>query len=69
MKTCHSDNIALDERPLPPPAGKHYTPDRSTYSPARDNPQDNMREGADDHKKYQSTTDHDGTTTYKRHHS
>ena len=62
-KTVTSDNIALRQTVkahlIDPLAG--------TYVPSRDNPQDNVRPGADDHKKHLSLP-MQAQATYRRHH-
>lgn len=59
-----------DTKPIPPvlvPA--HLTnPLAGTYIPSRDNPQHNVRPGADDHKKFKSLEDKGTAAVYRRHH-
>ena len=57
---CSSDNVVL--RPM---VKAHLVdPLAGTYVPARDNPPDPIRPGADDHKKWKSLEDK-GTVVYR----
>lgn len=48
---------------------RNTNPDTPRYLPSRDNPQDNVRSGADDHKRYRSTTDRIGVPYRDRGHA
>jgi hypothetical protein len=57
-----------DNDTLPPIAGKHYESPRTSYNTARDNPQDVLRPGADDHKKWKSLEDKGNVVHHDRGH-
>ena len=63
-KTVTSDNVDL--RPM---VKAHLIdPLAGTYIPSRDNPQENMRPGADDHKKWKSLEDKGSVIYHDRGH-
>ena len=49
------------------PPNKDHVLKREKYVPAKHNPQDNVRPGADDHKAFKSLPTQ-GHATYRRHH-